>query len=597
MNRTEVIAVAILFAMLVALGIYQRPRPQEATASPASTEEASTNVQPREAAVIAPVPSVTPAPPVATATPPVEAVAALVPAGPDQELTLTSSALTATISARSGGVRSMVLSHYLEKQGAEDKQRLDFATAPALDISSQGWAWTGSIVTNGGVTNSIRLAYQNTAGLTLNRELSFTSDYLLTVRDTVTNGTASPLTLKGYELITGPMPETGGSLPYGMQALGIDSLSAHGGENVRYWGKDIASVIFNLSSGMSCSAPDATGAPETARHELKVATDWVSAKNRFFVQMLLADTPTAGMVLEATRDMKLPSLKVASVAAGLRYADSLLNPGEATTCEVEYFVGPKSLTLLKALGRDAHETMEFGRYIGWICELMLTTLNGIHRVIPSYGIAIMLLTLIVRMLLWPITAKSVRSMKRMAELKPRMDELNAKYKDKPQKRSEELMKLYKTEKINPMAGCLPLLLQLPIFIALYTMLQSAVELRYASFLWVRDLSAAELLLGGTAAFGMFPLSIMGGINLLPLFMTAATIWQMKLTPSGGDPQQQQIMRLMPWMMLFMTYNMAAGLMLYWTASTLISIAQTKISGTAKPVATSASVKPKAGARG
>jgi len=173
----------------------------------------------------------------------------------------------------------------------------------------------------------------------------------------------------------------------------------------------------------------------------------------------------------------------------------------------------------------------------------------------------------VRIVFWPVTHKGTESMKKMQALQPLMTELRAKYKDNPKKLQEETMLLYKKHKVNPLGGCLPMLIQIPVFIALFVVLRSAIELRFASFLWVRDLSEPENLLAGLLPMGF-------SLNILPLLMVATMYLQQKLSPAGGDPTQQKMMMIiMPVMMLVFFYNMASGLILYWTVSNVIMIVQ------------------------
>lgn len=172
-----------------------------------------------------------------------------------------------------------------------------------------------------------------------------------------------------------------------------------------------------------------------------------------------------------------------------------------------------------------------------------------------------------RVVFWPVTHKSTESMKRMAAVAPLVNEIRAKYKDNPQRQQQEIMALYKEHKVNPLGGCLPMLIQIPVFFALFTVLRSAIELRFASFLWIADLSEPE---------GLFPgmIPIVGSLNVLPLLM-AGTMWlQMKLSPSAGDPAQQKIMAvMMPIMMLVFMYPYASGLALYWTTQNVLMIIQ------------------------
>ena len=233
------------------------------------------------------------------------------------------------------------------------------------------------------------------------------------------------------------------------------------------------------------------------------------------------------------------------------------------TIESHYYVGPKDYSLLKALARHQVDVMSFGR-LKPLCIVLLRTLNALHRFIPNYGVAVILLTILVKVVFWPVTHKSTESMKAMQKIQPLIADIRKKHKDKPQKIQQETMALYKEHKVNPMMGCLPILVQIPVFIALFTVLRSAVELRFAPFLWIRDLSEAENLFAG-----VLPIPL----NILPLLMTATTIWQQKLMPQTGDAQQQKMMTFMPIVMLFIFYSMASALVLYWTVSQFLSIVQ------------------------
>jgi YidC/Oxa1 family membrane protein insertase len=164
-------------------------------------------------------------------------------------------------------------------------------------------------------------------------------------------------------------------------------------------------------------------------------------------------------------------------------------------------------------------------------------------------------------------------MKAMQKFQPLISKLREKYKDDPQRLNAETMKLYKEHKINPFAGCLPMVVQIPVFFALFTMLRSAVELRGASFLWIKDLSQPDTIWSHTLAFALPIVGDTLKLNPLPIAMGASMIWQMKLTPSGGDPKQQQMMMFMPLMMLYFFYSSSSGLVLYWTVQQFLSIAQ------------------------
>jgi len=198
-----------------------------------------------------------------------------------------------------------------------------------------------------------------------------------------------------------------------------------------------------------------------------------------------------------------------------------------------------------------------------ISVVLLKGMKFFYGLIPSYGIAIILITILIKILFWPIQAKSIKSMKAMQKFQPLINKLKEKYKDDPQRLNAETMKLYKEHKINPVSGCLPMLVQIPVLFAFYRMLASAIELRGQSFLWIHDLSAPDTIF-----------QVLGWpINPLPLLMTGLSVWQMKITPQTGDQQQQKMMMFMPLMMMFIFYKLAAGVVLYYTVQQFLSIAQ------------------------
>jgi YidC/Oxa1 family membrane protein insertase len=206
--------------------------------------------------------------------------------------------------------------------------------------------------------------------------------------------------------------------------------------------------------------------------------------------------------------------------------------------------------------------MNFGMF-GIVSESLLWAMNKLHTFLGSYAAAIIVLTLLIKTALWPVQNKATREMRKMALLAPKMTEMRVKYKDDPQKMNEETMKLYREYGVNPFSGCLPMLIQIPIFFGFYSMLGTAIELRNSSFFWIADLSQPDTVwhvLG-------FP------INVLPIVMAGTMIWQMAITPKTGDAMQQRILYFMPVIFLVFCYNYASGLALYWTTQNLFSIVQ------------------------
>jgi YidC/Oxa1 family membrane protein insertase len=287
----------------------------------------------------------------------------------------------------------------------------------------------------------------------------------------------------------------------------------------------------------------------------------------FFVQIVEPDTGIRSVAVQADRADR-DAFVVSSVRAALALPSTVLGAGDRLETGIRYYAGPKKYTLLRDAGNQRADVMEFGRFFKWICQLLLPLLNVIESVLPGgYGVAVILLTIIVKLVFWPVTHKGTESMKRMQALQPELKKLREKYKSDPKKLQEKQMLLYREHKVNPLAGCLPMVIQIPVFIGLFTVLRSAVELRYARFLWIADLSEPEGLFAGAIPF------LSSGVNILPLLMTATMVLQQRLTPSAGDPQQQKMMAFMPIMMLFLFYGMPSGLVLYWTVSQALSILQ------------------------
>src|SRR6266536_317701 len=293
--------------------------------------------------------------------------------------------------------------------------------------------------------------------------------------------------------------------------------------------------------------------------------EWVAVSNQFFTTLLAPLTAKANQVwgrrfdIERAPDQKLPAVEGALGMPGFE-----LQPGQTYNARFEIYVGPKLYHRLAQLPHNEAEIMDFGMF-KLVCQFLLNFMNLLHSWLHDYGLAILALTTIIKLTLWPIQNKANRSMRQMAALSPKMQELKEKYKDDPTRMNQEVMKLYKQYGINPVGGCLPMMIQIPIFFGLFKMLGQAVELRNAKFLWVKDLSQPD-----TIAH----LPLLGWpVNIIPLCMAATQIWLMAMTPKTGDPTQRRIAMFMPLIFLFICYNFAAALALYYTAQNLFSILQ------------------------
>jgi YidC/Oxa1 family membrane protein insertase len=293
--------------------------------------------------------------------------------------------------------------------------------------------------------------------------------------------------------------------------------------------------------------------------------EWVAVSNQFFTTLMAPLTAKATGVWGRRFDIDYaPDQKLLAIEGALGMPGFQLQPGQTYSARFEIYAGPKLYHRLAQLSHNEAEVMDFGMF-KIVCQLLLNFMNLLHSWLHDYGLAILALTTIIKLTLWPIQNKANRSMRQMAALSPKIQELRDKYKDDPTRMNQEVMKLYKQYGINPVGGCLPMMIQIPIFFGLFKMLGQAVELRNAKFLWVKDLSQPD-----TVAH----LPLLGWpINIIPLCMAATQIWLMAMTPKTGDPTQRRIAMFMPLIFLFICYNFAAALALYYTAQNLFSILQ------------------------
>ena len=293
---------------------------------------------------------------------------------------------------------------------------------------------------------------------------------------------------------------------------------------------------------------------------------WAAVKNQYFATIVAVDEGDPGTAVWARKIDLFHGGNADKPVLGLEGALGLpgfrLDAGQTKSWKLQIYAGPKDLGRLSKLGHGEQEVMHFGIF-KWVSEILLYSMNALHRVLGNFAAAIIVLTIIIKALLWPLQNKATDSMRKMAALSPRMTELREKYKDDPTKMNQELMKLYKDYGVNPFGGCLPMLIQIPIFFGFYSMLGTAIELRNSSFLWVHDLSQPDTV----GHFLGFP------INILPILMALTMLWQMHITPKTGDAAQQRIFMFMPVIFVLFAYNFASALSLYWTTQNLISILQ------------------------
>ncbi len=303
---------------------------------------------------------------------------------------------------------------------------------------------------------------------------------------------------------------------------------------------------------------------------------WLGVVNQYFTSIVTPVGATGNSVWAQRSPVELAAWKAAgrvaedgktaiyAADAALGMAGFNLTAGQTVTQRFELYTGPREYNRLQKLGTERVLIMDFG-WFGLVSKFLLTAMNWLNAQFHSYAAAIIVLTIFIKLALWPLQNKATNSMKKMQALQPKMTELRDKYKDDPTRMNTELMKLYKDYGVNPFGGCLPILVQIPIFFGFYNMLGKAVELRNSEFLWVNDLSMPD-----TVAY----LPLIGiPLNILPLVMAGTMFWQMAISPKSGDPVQQRVFMFMPLIFVFFCYSFASALALYWTVQNLFSIVQ------------------------
>ncbi len=484
---------------------------------------------------------------------------------------VSNSNISVTFSSIGASIKNAQLFDYKEENTPDSPPvELSFTNAPSLVIGGiPGFDARHNFELKYDEANSKVTMSRKFGSLAFERTAVLTKDYVVRIEDTFRNISGSVVIIPTNTIRTGHMEMVQTTaMTRGISYLGLDSLNKVGNKDeINYWAK--IGIIkksplikqFKLRKDINGNYPKAVNA------FVDQPTYWIAAKNKFFVQIINPlDELAVNAELYAMRNPEINKPVIETVYATLIFPEKALQEGEEYIRAYEYYVGPKEYSILKSLGERQADVMQFGQmtWFKWLCTLLLKTLNFIYSIIPNYGVAIILLTVLVKIIFWPVTHKSTESMKKMQELQPKIKKLQEKYKNKPKELQVATMELYRDNKVSPFSSCLPMLIQIPVFIALFTVLRSAVELRFSSFLWISNLSEPENLLAG-----VLPIPL----NILPLVMTGISLLQQQMTPAGGDPQQKKMMMFMPVMMLFIFYKMPSALVLYWTVSQVLAVIQ------------------------
>ena len=527
----------------------------------------------------------------ASAVPSLNGVQALpgVPPGqgaavPESTLWLTNGSSRWLVTSRGGGIRHIELVRHSEFTGRPAKGRSNSPVVLNHDTQDPIFALRNAAAIEGdgsyalrAIPGGVRAEKVVGNGLAFVREYRLTTnEYILQTTIRVENRTDKVLALPELEWATGV------AVPMNSHDKG-DMLSVD-------WfngSKASQTVGWVSTPGLFCMM----SAPRQEFRHTEGGVVWGAAQNQFFSLIALPDRPAkefaAQRVLlpaptaESLRADPEQTVAPAGVATSMRFGAAPLEAGKAFEQRFSLYAGPKEYFALSRIQPQFDQTLGYGIF-GFFAKPLLLGMNFLHGTISvPYGWCIVLITLGIKIVFWPFTAISTRSMKRMAELGPQLQSIRDKYKDDPKRLNEKTMQFMRESGYNPVAGCLPIFIQLPVFFGFFTMLRSAIELRGASFLWCSDLAAADTLFV-IPGLGFIPLLGVPGhglpFNLMPLFYVATALWQTHLTPTSPqmDASQQKLMRWMPLMFLALFYNYSAGLTLYWTVQNLLSILQTKL---------------------
>lgn len=484
---------------------------------------------------------------------------ALNPAG---RVAIAAPGLSGSINLTGGAVDDLTINRHTAALDPKSGPQRIFSPqgTPAQEFALFGWTGQGVGTPNAATvwtapqgakltpSTPVTLTANNGAGITYSLTYAIDNDYMLTVTQSAANAGPAPVTLKPIAQINRTD-----------KTASIDSYNVHAGP----FG------TFDQTVSFGPNYKDVTEAGQVANPG---KTDWVGFTDVYWMAALIPGKE------KATSDFR--ALGGGTFLANLFYDDAVLAPGQTLTRSTRLFAGAKESTVLDSY--EASGIPKFGLAIDWgwfrwFEKPIFWLLKSLFGMVGNFGVAIILLTLIVRGVMFPVAQRQFASMAAMKAIQPKMKAIQDRYKDDKAKQQEEIMALYKKEGVNPLAGCLPIFLQIPVFFALYKVLILAVEMRHQPFaLWIKDLSAPDPL-HILNLFGLLPFTPPSflGIGLLALLLGITMFVQFKLNPAQMDPAQQQVFAIMPWMMMFIMAPFAAGLLIYWITSNLLTIAQQK----------------------
>lgn len=462
---------------------------------------------------------------------------------------------TITLKKDSGPVR------ILSPLGTEHSQFAGFGwtgSGGAFPDGNTIWKASGPQLTP---TTPVTLSWDNGQGQTFLIKLSVDQDYMFSVEQSVVNKGAGPVAVRPF-----------GYINRGFATQGRTSMIAGPSHDVDSWTIHVGPIgTFDNATNYDVNYTDLDETP--AGQRFKSTGGWLGFGDTYWLTAM-APAQTAHMDAGFRKGG-------GAYQADFALDNTVLAPGQTNTVKTNFFAGAKEVPVLDSY-MDKLGIQQFGNAIDWgwfkmFAKPIFYLLDALFKLVKNFGVAIILLTVIVKAVMFPIAQRQFASMAAMRVVQPKVKAIQERYKDDRQKMQQAMMELYQKEKINPMAGCLPIFIQIPVFYALYKVLLLTIEMRHQPFaLWIKDLSAPDPLTP-VNLFGLldFTPPAMIALGVLPILLGITMYMQFKLNPAPVDPVQQQVFSIMPWIMMFLMAPFAAGLQLYWVVNNVLTIAQQK----------------------
>ncbi len=407
----------------------------------------------------------------------------------------------------------------------------------------------------------ITLRWANPTGQTFAIRYAIDANYMITATQSVTNAGGAPVSIKPFALVN----RTSKTASLNTWNIHAGPISANDGA--------VDFVVSYICDGGVYILSSCTDLAATKIVPRPGQPDWIGFTDIYWLSAL---APAPGSKAQSA----FRSLGDSMFRAELVWPAARIMPGQSSSQSVRLFAGAKENSVLEAYEAQGITNLSLSIDWGWFRwfeKPIFWLLDSLFRAVGNFGVAIILLTVVVRGMMFPVAQRQFASMAAMRAIQPKMKVIQERFKDDKQQQQQEIMALYKAEGVNPLAGCLPIFLQIPIFFALYKVLTLTIEMRHQPFaLWIKDLSAPDPL-HVLNLFGLLPFTPPEflAIGILAILL-GVTMWaQFKLQPAAMDPAQQQVMAIMPWMMMFVMAPFAAGLLIYWITSNVLTIAQQK----------------------